>query len=128
MDKQMQAIHQSRKKVGEVRQCLLEPTPESLTSCQLPLGEAIDALQRLEADLRKGSSHGPELRAEIRSLRSELGMVSALLKSAGIFYEGYGALLGLGPEPVEIDYGSGHGSGWRNTGLALERPVIVIHG
>jgi len=130
----MQAVRQARKGIERVRKHLLKPVPDSLSACAAPLSEAIQCLERLEGQLRTGAP-GPgqesqALRSEIGSLRAELSVVTALLKSAGAFYEGYGALLGHTPEPEEIYYGTNPGGAYnspRRPALIVERRLI-IHG
>jgi hypothetical protein len=124
IDTQLQAVRQARKQIELVRRLLLNPTPASVDACNAPLCEAIESLERLEGYLRQGDHPKPagaRLKSEVFCLRREVGIVSVLLKSAGAFYEGFGNMLGLGPQPEEVDYGHGRAA-------PPERRLIVIHG
>ena len=106
MDDQLQAARQARRGIEQVRKRLLAPVPETLASCAGPLLEAIGCLDRLQSNLRDGGPRSTvhQLRKEITCLRGELSTASALLRSAGSFYEGYGRLLGTEPEAAEVNY------------------------
>ncbi len=106
MDEQLRAARQARRQIEQVRKRLLTPVPETLASCAGPLLEAIGCLDRLQSNLRAEAPGCTVhlLRTEMTSLRGELSTASALLRAAGLFYEGYGSMLGTGPEPAEMNY------------------------
>ncbi len=106
MNDQLQTAKQARRQVEQVRKRLLKPAPETLASCAGPLLEAIGCLDRLQSNLQAGApgSTAHLIRNEMTVLRGELSTASALLRAAGLFYEGYGNLLGTGPEPAEMNY------------------------
>ena len=65
-------------------------------------------MERLAGELARGSGtswreQGP-LRSEITTLRRDLSHVTALLQSAGYFYEGYGRLLAPDTPESAADY------------------------
>ncbi len=126
MKVQIQAAKQARRGIEQIRKQLLCPTPEAVNACVAPLTEAIRCMEMLQKDLRAvpiRDSHGAkELGVEIGQLRRELSLVSALLRSAAEFNEGYGRLLHSFQDPG-VDYS--------RSGAAV-RPVavrkLIVHG
>ena len=110
MDSQLLAAKQARRGVEQVRKRLLSPTPGAIENCSEPLSDAIVCMGRLQTYLRSPQAASGSsiqlLRSEIRGLRGELTVVTALLQSAAAFYEGYGRLLGTASDETSGDYGS----------------------
>jgi hypothetical protein len=126
---QIQAARRARRSIEQMRKQLLCPTAEAVSACTEPLAEAIGCLETLQTALRaarpgEGRPAGAtgELGAEIVRLRKELAQVSALLRSAAEFHEGYGRLLRSFQDPG-VDYsraGSSMGT--------LEVRKLIVHG
>jgi hypothetical protein len=123
---QIQAAKRARRGIEQIRKQLLCPTPEAVNGCVAPLSEAIRCMETLQTDLRAvrvpDSQATRELGREIGQLRKELSLVSALLRSAAEFNEGYGRLLHSFQDPG-VDYS--------RTGAAV-RPInvrkLIVHG
>jgi len=77
----------------QVRQKLLNPSPDALNECIPMLEAAGKALQDIETALRANPENRPELRAELERFRSELSVVNQLLRHAASFYLGWAQLL-----------------------------------
>jgi hypothetical protein len=123
---QIQAAKRARRGIEQIRKQLLCPTPEAVNACVAPLTEAIRCMEMLQKDLQavrvRDRQATRELGTEIGQLRRELSIVSALLRSAAEFNEGYGRLLHSFQDPG-VDYS--------RSGAAV-RPVevrkLIVHG
>ncbi len=108
-DVDIERVRQARRKLRQVRQILLTPSPEQLGECGPVLEEAADLLASLLKD-GMSSARGPirlmelrqelrpelrlELGAELQVLRRELTVVTALMQQAAGYYLGWAQMLG----------------------------------
>lgn len=106
---------------------MLDPSPQSLERCAGPLQNAIDCMDRLTSELaetREATWTGQQaLRAEVGTLQRELSHITALLRSAGAFYQGYGRLL-AGDSQVSS---SGYSRAGTVASVRMQRK-FVVHG
>ena len=127
-DEDIERVRQARRKLRQVRQSLMTPSPEQLGECGPVLEEAADLLGSL---LEGGMStaRGAILRSEFRYesrleltdelqvLRRELTVVTALMQQAAGYYLGWAQML------------SAAASGYTNQGdvppLAVESRLSV---
>jgi hypothetical protein len=123
---QIQAAKRARRGIEQIRKQLLCPTPEAVNACVPPLSEAIRCMQMLQTDLQavrvRDSQATKELEVEIGQLRRELTLVSALLRSAAEFNQGYGRLLQSFQDPG-VDYSRSGGAV-----RPFEVRKLILHG
>ena len=103
-DEDIERVRQARRKLRQVREVLMTPSPEQLGECGPVLEEAADLLGSL-LDLGMSSARGPVLRRELRvelrrelgdelqDLRRELTVVTALMQQAAGYYLGWAEML-----------------------------------
>ncbi|MEO8128410.1 MAG: hypothetical protein ABI822_15020 [Bryobacteraceae bacterium] len=93
----LERTRSARRKLWQVREKLLSPSPEQLAGCGPELEEAADLLGLLIED---GAGHSGvpvrqrELRDELQQLRRDLAVVTALMEQAARYYLGWAQMLG----------------------------------
>lgn len=91
---EMEAARQARRSLFVVRQKLLNPTAKALESCPPHLRTAIEALSRLQEQMRQGEPRmRRDLSLELTALRKELRQVKSLMNCACAFHTALGNLL-----------------------------------
>lgn len=100
-DEDIGRVRGARRKLRQVRQILMMPSPEQLGECGPVLEEAADLLGSL---LESGMSSArdpllgpllvPLLQEELQVLRRELTVVTALMQQAAGYYLGWAQMLG----------------------------------
>ena len=96
-DEDIERVRGARRKLRQVRQILMTPSPEQLGECGPVLEEAADLLgSLLEGGMSgtRGSLLVPLLREELQVLRRELTVVTALMQQAAGYYLGWAKMLG----------------------------------
>ena len=73
-------IRDARRHIEALRAALLLPSPDPIEQCLPALEEAVRNLISVEQELRGAQSPGrPELRAELKSLETEMRIVKGLI-------------------------------------------------
>lgn len=96
-DEDIERVRGARRKLRQVRQILMTPSPEQLGECGPVLEEAADLLgSLLEGGMSsaRGSLPVPLLHEELQVLRRELTVVTALMQQAAGYYLGWAQMLG----------------------------------
>ena len=96
-DEDIERVRGARRKLRQVRQILITPSPEQLGECGPVLEEAADLLGSLLVSGMSGARGplpGPELHEELKVLRRELTVVTALMEQAAGYYLGWAQMLG----------------------------------
>ena len=96
-DEDIERVRGARRKLRQVRQILMTPSPEQLGECGPVLEEAADLLgSLLEGGMSsaRDSLPGPLLQEELQVLRRELTVVTALMQQAAGYYLGWAQMLG----------------------------------
>jgi hypothetical protein len=86
---EIERIREARRKLYQVRQILMTPSPERLGDCGPVLEEAAGLLGSLP-DCRKSG----RLMEELHALRRDLSVVTALMQQAAGYYLGWAQMLG----------------------------------
>ncbi len=89
----LERLRGATRKLAQVRQILITPTPEQLAGCGPVLEEAIEILGYVERG-QKTREPLPILRDELHVLRRELSVVTALMQQAAGYYLGWAQMLG----------------------------------
>src|SRR3981189_2227450 len=82
---EVEQIRGARRKLRQVRQILMTPSPEQLGECGPVMEEAAVLLRSLVVSGMRGARRplpGPELHEELKVLRRELTVVTALMEQA----------------------------------------------
>jgi hypothetical protein len=79
-------IRQVTIRISRVRQILMTPTPEKLGQCAPELEQAADILGTVKSQ--------PYLSSELKLVKRELAIVSALMQQAAGYYFGWAQILG----------------------------------
>jgi hypothetical protein len=88
-------IRDARRHIEALRAALLLPSPDPIEQCLPALEEAVRNLISVEQELRDAQSPGrPELRAELKSLETEMRIVKGLIANGAAFYQGWAKMLG----------------------------------
>ena len=94
---EMERAREARRKLRQVRQNLMTPSPELLGECGPVLEEAAGLLGSL-LENRNSPDRIPapqnELRDELQELRRELTVMAALMDQAACYYLGWAQMLG----------------------------------
>jgi hypothetical protein len=96
-DEDIERVRGARRKLRQVRQILMTPSPEQLGECGPVLEEAADLLgSLLEGGMSsaRGVVLGSLLSDELQVLRRELTVVTALMHQAAGYYLGWAQMLG----------------------------------
>src|SRR3954453_3379380 len=89
----VEQVRGARRKLSQVRQILLTPSPERLGDCGPVLEQAAELLGSLMESQRSGARI-PFLMDELQVLRRELAVVTALMQQAAGYYLGWAQMLG----------------------------------
>jgi len=90
---EMERAREARRKLRQVRQNLMTPSPELLGECGPVLEEAAGLLGSLLENRNSSAPHN-DLRDELQELRRELTVVAALMDQAACYYLGWAQMLG----------------------------------
>jgi hypothetical protein len=88
---EVERIREARRKLHQVRQILMTPSPERLGDCGPVLEEAAGLLGSL---LDCPKSGVPLLMEELQALRRDVSVVTALMQQAAGYYLGWAQMLG----------------------------------
>jgi hypothetical protein len=88
---EVERIREARRKLHQVRQILMTPSPERLGDCGPVLQEAAGLLGSLSDCPKSGV---PLLIEELQALRRDLSVVTALMQQAAGYYLGWAQMLG----------------------------------
>jgi hypothetical protein len=98
VDGDVERIRGARRKLRQVRQILMTPSPEQLGDCGPVLEEAVALLGCLMESRKSGDQiPAPKnelLMDEVQVLRRELSVVTALMQQAAGYYLGWAQMLG----------------------------------
>jgi hypothetical protein len=89
----VQRVAEARRRLREVKDILMTPSPEHLEACGPALEEAAGLLGPLLAQRKTGAGI-PLLVREVEGLRRELAAVTALMQQASRYYLGWAQMLG----------------------------------
>jgi hypothetical protein len=92
-DAEIERVRGARRKLRQVREILMKPSPEQLGECGPVLEEAVELLGSL-LEGRKSGPGIPLLADEVHGLRRDLSVVTALMKQAAGYYLGWAQMLG----------------------------------
>lgn len=127
MDTHIKTARQARSGIEKVRRELLNLSPQAIERCAGPLQGAIDCMERLTAELAetRGATWIDQqaLRVEVGTLQRDISFITALLRSAGSFYENYGRLLAGETQVSSADY-----SRAGKVASLLPQRKFVVHG
>jgi hypothetical protein len=82
----LERVRRARRKLAQVRQILMTPTPEQLADC----GPALEAAVEILGDVEPV----PILMDELHGMQRELSVVTALMQQAAGYYLGWAQMLG----------------------------------
>ena len=83
----------ARRRVADLRQALLSPSPEEIERCLPGLAEAATCLGQLERELHSERAD-PLLAAELQALQRDLKMIARMVQQSSAFYRGWASILG----------------------------------
>jgi hypothetical protein len=92
-DGEVERVRQARRKLHQVREILISPSPEKLGECGPVLEDAAGLLGSL-LESRTNGAAPPLLAEELQGLRRELSVVTALMQQAAGYYLGWAQMLG----------------------------------
>jgi hypothetical protein len=117
-DGEVERVRAARRKLRQVREILMTPSPEGLGECGPVLEEAAELLKSL-LEIARGGRNIPLLADEVQGLRRELTVVQALMQQAAGYYLGWAQMLGAAT------------NGYTNQGAVpplITRPQLSVEG
>jgi hypothetical protein len=117
-DGEVDRVRAARRKLHQVREILMMPSPERLGECGPVLEEAADLLKCF-LESRSGGASASHLAEEVQGLRRELTVVTALMQQAAGYYLSWAQMLGAAT------------SGYTNEGAIpplTSRPRLSVEG
>jgi len=93
-DGEIERVRGARRKLSQVREILMIPSPEQLGECGPVLEEAAELLGSLLESRKCGGPGIPLLAGEVQGLRRDLMVVTALMQQAAGYYLGWAQMLG----------------------------------